>query len=209
MKSGQVRGKNAQVSRRRPRQERARETVRAILSAAAQLFAAEGYAGTTTNSIARRAGVSIGSLYQYFPNKDSILSALLERHHREVNDVVQRSAEVLADHGVPVEEGFRSLLTGILELHDADPDLVKALSDETVSRIHPGHGKGSDHGVMMERLLRERSDVRQGEYREMAAVVSHTIGKLTRWLVHDAPPDLDREKVVEEILLLLTKYLKS
>lgn len=64
--------------RRRPAQARSRDTVQAILEAAAQIFERHGYAAGTTNRIATRAGVSVGSLYQYFPNKDAILVALTD-----------------------------------------------------------------------------------------------------------------------------------
>ena len=66
--------------RKRPSQARSKATVEAILVAAAQVFRRQGYAGATTDRIAERAGVSVGSLYQYFPNKDAILVALTERH---------------------------------------------------------------------------------------------------------------------------------
>lgn len=66
--------------RKSPRQERSRRTVERILDAAARIFHELGYAGATTNDIADEAGVSIGSLYQYFPNKDALLVALTRRH---------------------------------------------------------------------------------------------------------------------------------
>src|SRR5580698_2166450 len=69
--------------RRAPKQARSEATVEAIIEAAAQVFERHGYAAGTTNRIAERAGVSIGSLYQYFPNKDAILVALSRRHLQE------------------------------------------------------------------------------------------------------------------------------
>jgi AcrR family transcriptional regulator len=70
-KMAQVSKGGLQLSKVRkvPHQKRARQTVEAILQASAEMFAKLGFAGTTTNKIAMRAGVSIGSLYQYFPNK--------------------------------------------------------------------------------------------------------------------------------------------
>ncbi len=66
--------------RKRPLQERSKETVEIVLKAAGQVFQRQGYAAGTTDRIAERAGVSVGTLYQYFPNKDSILALLAERH---------------------------------------------------------------------------------------------------------------------------------
>jgi len=66
--------------RKHARQERSRHTVKRILDAAARIFHEHGYAGATTNDIADEAGVSVGSLYQYFPNKDALLVALTKQH---------------------------------------------------------------------------------------------------------------------------------
>jgi AcrR family transcriptional regulator len=65
--------------RKTPVQRRSAETVEVVLEAAARILEARGFEGFNTNSIAERAGVSIGSFYQYFPNKDSLLAALMER----------------------------------------------------------------------------------------------------------------------------------
>src|SRR5271157_1179303 len=71
----------AQLAERRgPRQERALETIKCISQAAAKVLVARGYARTTTNHIAERAGLSIGSIYQYFADKDAIIAALLIEH---------------------------------------------------------------------------------------------------------------------------------
>lgn len=64
--------------RKKAQQFRSKETVRAIVQAASKILVEEGVKGFNTNNIAKRAGVSIGSLYQYFPNKDSISSLLFE-----------------------------------------------------------------------------------------------------------------------------------
>ncbi|OWY61320.1 hypothetical protein B7486_64405, partial [cyanobacterium TDX16] len=69
--------------RKAPRQQRAVETRARILEAAAEVFTEHGYAAGTTNRIAERAGMSVGSLYQYFPNKDAILVELVELHIAE------------------------------------------------------------------------------------------------------------------------------
>ena len=71
--------KNSLKPRKKPIQKRSKITVDAIYEAALQLFTQEGYSAITTDKIARRAGVSIGTLYQYFPNKESILVGMWEQ----------------------------------------------------------------------------------------------------------------------------------
>lgn len=65
--------------RKKPAQSRSAETVHIILEGAARILEERGFAGYTTNAIAERAGVSIGSLYQYFPGREALRSALIER----------------------------------------------------------------------------------------------------------------------------------
>lgn len=70
--------------RKRPRQARASETVGAILDAAAEILERQGFAGFSTNAVAERAGASIGSIYQYFSNKNGLIQALVQREHLEL-----------------------------------------------------------------------------------------------------------------------------
>ena len=104
--------------RKRPRQRRSAETVERILAAAARIFDEQGYAGTPTNHVADEAGVSIGSLYQYFPNKDALLVALAERH---IDDVTRRFSDrllALRRERPPLRDTVRTLLEVTVELND-------------------------------------------------------------------------------------------
>lgn len=105
--------------RKRPAQRRSAETVERILDAAARLFDERGYRGTTTNHVAVAAEVSVGSLYQYFPNKDALLVALAERHLAEAAAAFGARLADLAERAPPIEEVTRSLVELALERNDS------------------------------------------------------------------------------------------
>src|SRR5215471_21205054 len=92
--------------RRAPSQSRSRDTVEAIVEAAAQVFERHGYAAGTTNRIAERAGVSIGSLYQYFPNKDAIVMELARRHIAQLDEAASAGLQALVDHDPPLHDAL-------------------------------------------------------------------------------------------------------
>jgi AcrR family transcriptional regulator len=200
------------MPRKRPTQARARETVDAILQAATDLFGGEGYARTTTNRIAERAGVSIGSVYQYFPHKDAILAALFERHKDAVAATVGESVAALADSRVPLARGLQALIEGLCAMHDAQPRLTRAVS------IHAPHTPRLDAALRkqeeaqvteVEALLRARSDIRPGNRAVMAQLLALTTEALTRWLAHELPAELERRTVIDEIVRMLVRYLGS
>ena len=104
--------------RKRPRQIRSAETVERILAAAARIFDERGYRATTTNHVATEAGVSIGSLYQYFPNKDAVLVALAEQH---LGDAAERFGGHLArlrEEQPDLGDTVRSLVELTVALND-------------------------------------------------------------------------------------------
>ena len=76
--------------RKKPIQARSGATVEAIFEAAIQVLLADGLAWLTTTRVAERAGVSVGTLYQYFPNKEALLFAILLRHFEEVAEAIER-----------------------------------------------------------------------------------------------------------------------
>jgi tRNA-Thr(GGU) m(6)t(6)A37 methyltransferase TsaA len=181
-------------------------TVQAILEAAAELICDLGYANASTNKIAARAGVSIGSLYQYFANKEAILARLLEDHQRQVAEMVERAWPVLENPDVPLTAGLHRLFDEFIALHERNPKLARALSSE-VPRPRTDHPKRRHHAARMERLLRQRPDVRVGDPEAAAPVVAAACEALTRWLVHDVPPGRGRPRLVDEMVTMLAGYL--
>lgn len=109
--------------RKRPGQLRARETVDRILDAAAHILETVGYARTTTNRIATEATISIGSLYQYYPNKDAIIVAIADRHIRSITTQFTKQIDEFESQRRPIDEVVPALLsasaalTGTSELH--------------------------------------------------------------------------------------------
>lgn len=114
--------------RKQPRQARAALTRQRILDAAARVFAEYGYAAGTTNRIAERARVSIGSLYQYYPNKDAILVELLTRHL----DAGMIAAPPDQDEPLPesIEGIMRFFVRNVIENHREDPQLLRVMMEQ-------------------------------------------------------------------------------
>jgi len=196
-------------ARRKPRQDRAKFTMAAILEAATEVIDDVGWARASTNRIAERAGVSIGSLYQYFPNKEAILASLVEGHRTAVHGIVGQSLTRLGDPAIGVDDALRGLLEDLVRLHREDPVLTRVLSTEVP---HPsageGHGAESKHLVArLEEVLVRRRDVRVRDTAAAAHVLATTTEALTRWLAHEAPDDLDTGALINEIVAMLSGYL--
>lgn len=121
--------KQQPVMRKRPRQARSRATVETILQAGARILSDEGWAGFTTNKVADLAGVSIGSLYQYFPDKLSLVDAIRRQHLDDCLAVMRQSkAEGLA----PVQF-VANLVQAMIAAHSIYPGLHRVLLDEAPS----------------------------------------------------------------------------
>src|SRR4051794_37910637 len=103
------------VPRKAPRQDRSRATVDAILDATARVLVQEGYDRTSTNRIAVKAGVSVGSLYQYFPSKEALVAALVDRHMEEMNQVLLEGMSGLDVK--PPERVVRDVIHAMISAH--------------------------------------------------------------------------------------------
>lgn len=114
--------------RKRPRQTRSSATVEAILEAAARVLAGESLAGFNTNRVAEVAGLSVGSLYQYFPNKASLAAGLIERHQATLAAAVEAAVEDL--RGEPLERALTALAELAVRQQFAAPLLAAALDHE-------------------------------------------------------------------------------
>ncbi|MFI4902715.1 MAG: TetR/AcrR family transcriptional regulator [Burkholderiales bacterium] len=114
--------------RKLPRQARSQQTVEAILDAAARVFGRDGYAGATTNRIADVAGVSIGSVYQYFPNKDALVVALHARHSRRMQAVM--TAVLDGTNEASLRDNIAGLVRALVAAHMVEPGLHRILERE-------------------------------------------------------------------------------
>ena len=109
-------------------QERSRATVDALVEATARILVREGFDKASTNRIAEVAGVSVGSLYQYFPSKEALVAAVIDRHQQEIMQTVRGElAEVVAQ---PVEKAVRKLVAVAVKAHRVDPKLHRVLAEQ-------------------------------------------------------------------------------
>lgn len=187
-------------------------TVDAVLEAAAQVFETHGYAAGTTNRIAERAGVSIGTLYQYFPNKEALAVALLERHltegMRRLNNWVGRSVAEPRS----LRETLDVFVDGILDLHADRPRLQHILLEETPRppRVHDTFLRTErDVAKTVAGLLRLHPEVRHGNLEQAAILAVQTVESLTHRFAAHPEQWPSRRAFATELVALLEAYLTT
>src|SRR5271163_4316862 len=111
--------------RRKPKQRRSRQTVEAVLGAVVRVLKREGPDAVTTNRVAEVAGLSIGSVYQYFPDKRAIFVALHRRHIQEVDRLIE--AKLVENATAPLEQFVRAMIETMVNAHRKDPELYAEL----------------------------------------------------------------------------------
>lgn len=194
--------------RRKPSQVRAELTRKRILTAAAHVFAEHGYAAGTTNRIAERAGVAIGSLYQYFPNKDAILAELVIQH---VDRGTWTAAEDLDLSPGTLEATVRTLVGDAIANHRDDPQLLRLMIEEM-----PVSDKLRDtidrHGKLRLAQLRDilvrHPDVRVGDPGVAADLILFTV-EITTHRFMAAPRTVPVETFENELVAMVTRYLRG
>lgn len=186
----------------RPIQHRARATVDAIIEAAGQLLVSQGRAGVTTNAVAQRAGVSIGSLYQYFPNKEAIFAALQDKHRDQVMPLIHHTMTNLAsDPSLDLVEAIVALMRAMVELHKEDPARMRVLAEE----LHEDRQAVVPAFVdAIAELLSARTHLTAPALNAVAWLVCATVTHVGWTLVHQPPPI-----EVEEILAGMGRMLRG
>ena len=193
-----------------PRQPRARQTVQRIIDATAAIVVEQGLDAITTNKVAERANVNIASLYQYFPNKQALLGALLQTFWNDLTRTLDNQLENLGT--VSVEASTRLwAVSAIRNFRDNGGVLAELMRNQSQISALP-EGREFEHHLMesMRRfLLRQRDRLRVNDL-DRAVYVAFTActAVLTKHLLEPVPYYTDAE-IVEELVQLMTGYFYS
>jgi AcrR family transcriptional regulator len=114
--------------RKNASQDRSRATVDALVEATARILVKEGYDKASTNRIAEAAGVSVGSLYQYFPSKEALVVAVIDRHNQDTMRLVRAVLNEVA--GQPVQRVIPKMVAVAIQAHRINPKLHRVLTEQ-------------------------------------------------------------------------------
>lgn len=205
--------KPATNPRKSASQERSRLTVEALLEATARVLMKDGYDGASTNKIAAVAGVSIGSLYQYFPSKEALVAAVIDRHMHEMMQAVRDALAKVATR--PIEVAARELVSVMLDAHRVNPKLHRVLAEQTprTGRLENIEAIDREAYALVRGYLEAHRDELDVADPDVAAFVCVTaVEALTHAAVVRRPEILTDEKagrLVEEVTRLVVRFLRK
>lgn len=196
--------------RKSPRQSRSAVTVAAILDATARILVERGYAATSTNAVAERAGVSVGSLYQYFPNKDALIAALHARHADQMKAVIERALARAMD--VNLVDGLTGLIEASVEAHRVDADLHRVLEQQLAGLdVVDAHDQFDE--IVQDRIValltRHRDSLAVTDLRLAAYMLMHSVHALIHTIVATRPRGVSLKTATAEIVRMTRVYLTA
>lgn len=189
-------------ARRSPRQARSEATVEAIFGATFQLLEADGVDRLSTNRIAERAGVSIGTLYQYFGGKQDILAALAERRAESVRDEI--AATLIA---APELGSVRPIVRGLMNAFEGSPATRRALFDALFD--HGGDERLLRHHLAFLSSIAGRAQLDLDLTPEALFVLTHAVVSLLRAATAEADLALSPQRLEDELVLLMESYVSA
>lgn len=198
--------------RKHASQERSRATVDALIEATARILVREGFDKASTNRIAEVAGVSVGSLYQYYPGKEALVAAVIDRHNQDIMRVVRAALAEVASQ--PVEKAVRTLVAVAIEAHRIDPKLHRVLAEQIprTGRLENVEAFNRETYALFRAYLDgHRDEVRMVDLGLAAFVCVTSIEALTHTAVLHSSEKLSDETVrtlVDEATRLVVGYLQ-
>ncbi|UXY08935.1 TetR/AcrR family transcriptional regulator [Kosakonia sp. ML.JS2a] len=191
--------------RKRPAQARSRATVEAIMQSATYILTKVGWEGLTTNAIAEKAGVNIGSLYQFFPNKEAIIAELQRRHAAATQTELLQTLEILPQQR-SLRDALLLIVEGIITEHRIAPAMHKAIHEELPGSVrHINDDKQKLHMLFSEALKPFMANVPDPELSVyLMGVALHAI---VHTVTADRPDLLEQQRLVTEIVTLFENYL--
>lgn len=195
--------------RKRPQQDRSKITNEAILEATAHILTDKGYDKLTTNHIAQKAGISIGSLYQYYPNKESIIAELIKRSVQEDRLFIESKLEELRK--APLETAVRHLVDNIMDRCDSDLPMALALRKQ-IPRVKWTEKMRKTSSYLEQSIFDLLSSrypkVNTKHLKRIAFIVVQTIDGIVNEALFSHPGWLSDKKFRASVCTLITNYLK-
>jgi AcrR family transcriptional regulator len=181
--------------------------VEAILKAAARVFVQRGYGQATTNRIAEAAGISVGSLYQYFPSKDAIAVELLRRYRETLVQLVARHLSGV--QASTLQPAVHALLSALLRAEGIDPGLHRVLIEQVLRTSARAEILGFEEQMegMLARFIRQAGGDAFARDPDIAAFV---LVRAVLGAVHAAVvdrPSVNGAALVDEVTRLVVRYL--
>jgi AcrR family transcriptional regulator len=200
---------------RKPIQARAETTRASIVRAAAQVLSRRGYDGATTNHIAARAGVSIGTLYEYFRDKQQVVAAVLDEHLSQGEALLAARVASFPNEALsgPIEVMLGFFVDGIVDFHKHDPQLHRVLSSEVPhTRALRARVTALEDRIIerMTLLFRLHPETRATDLSVVARVCVQVVDALThRWIVDGSGAPVAAQRLSQELVRLLAAYLRA
>lgn len=180
--------------------------VERIVAAGREVLVQRGYDAVTTNHIAAAAGISPGSLYQYFPDKSAVLAEVLDRYSQDV--VARVSRAFLASVGAPTADGVRAVVTAMLDVYEEQPDLLRVLVEQvprSAASTRAAFARRVDD--MLTVAIGSRPDRDPGRPAVAVAwLLVRAVEHVTISYVLERPP-IDRDTVIDELTALVATHL--
>jgi AcrR family transcriptional regulator len=186
--------------------------VETLLDATARVLTREGYDRASTNRIAATAGVSVGSLYQYFPNKESLVAALVERHNREMLELLRNAFKGVAT--LDLESAIRELVKASVDAHLVDAALHR-IFDEQVPRMGQLAKiealQGETFAMVRAYFEERRKEIAVRDLDTATSICVTTVEALTHDFVINRPdaPRAARDRFIDEVTRLVACYLQA
>lgn len=194
--------------RKRPRQHRSKATVDSILEATARILIAQGFNGLTTNAVAEAAGVSIGSLYQYFPNKEALVAAMIE-HHLDMKNAMTIS-ELQRVATLPFAQAVRVMIELTIGNYRKQPELKRVLIEQfgRVGRLGKAAALHTGTQQMISALFQaRRNEINVSDPDTAAFIVMSSIEAICQKAALFQPARLRDPALVDEAVAMVTRYL--
>lgn len=194
--------------RKRPRQDRSRATVDSVLEATARVLVKRGFDGLTTNLVAETAGISIGSLYQYFPNKAAMVGALIEKHVEEMTSLVL--GELTRVASLPMPQAIRRTVELMIRAHAVQPELHRVLTEQVprVGRMAKlAEIEAICHRMVAGMLAHRKAELAIDDPDIASFVLVSSIEAITHRAALFSPELLRDPRLVDETCRMVSRYL--